>query len=125
MKLHRSPTLGKPLAIKRGNVTVKVYAGKNRVNGTNYQQFTLAYYDGARRQRKNFSDLEEAKREAELAATKLASGEGQVLRLTSLDRAHYLQALDTLRPFNRQLNLAVAEYVEAIKLLPPNTSLRE
>ena len=87
--------------------------------------FTLAYYDGAKRVKKRFADLEEAKQEAELAATKLANGEGQVLRLTSLDRANYLQALDTLRPLGRQLNLAVAEYVEAVKLLPPNTSLRE
>jgi hypothetical protein len=104
---------GKPLAIKCGNVTVKIYVGTNRVKGTDYEQFTLAYYDGAHRRKKRFADLEEAKREAELAATKLASGEGQVLRLTSLDRAHYLQALDTLRPLGRQLNLAVAEYAEA------------
>ncbi len=116
---------GKPLAIKRGNVTVKIYAGKNRVNGTDYQQFTLAYYDGARRQKKRFSDLEEARQEAELAATKLANGEGQVLRLTSMDRANYLQSLDTLRPLGRQLCLAVAEYVDSIKLLPEGTSLRE
>ena len=98
MKTNLSPTLGKPLVTKRGNVTVKIYAGKNRVNGTNYHQFTLAYYDGAKRVKKSFSDLEEAKQEAELAATKLANGEGQVLRLTSLDRANYLQALDTLAP---------------------------
>jgi DNA-binding XRE family transcriptional regulator len=103
VKTNLSPTPGKPLAIKRGNVTVKVYAGRNRVNGTNYQQFTVAYYDGAQRRKKRYADLEEAKREAKLAATKLANGEVQVLRLTSLDRANYLQALDTLRPLGRQL----------------------
>ena len=91
MKTNLSPASGKPLVIKRGNVTVKIYTGKNRVNGTSYQQFTLAYYDGAKRMKKRFSDLEEAKQEAELAATKLANGEGQVLRLTSLDRANYLK----------------------------------
>ena len=125
MKTNLSPTPGRPLVIKRGNVTVKIYAGKNRVNGTNYHQFTLAYYDGAHRRKKRFSELEEAKQEAELAATKLANGEGQVLRLTSLDRANYLQALDTLRPLGRPLNLAIAEYVEVMKLLPPGVSLRE
>ena len=125
MKTQSSPGPGKPLVTKRGNVTVKIYAGKNRVNGTTYHQFTLAYYDGAKRVKKRFSDLEEAKQEAELAATKLANGEGQVLRLTSLDRANYLQALDTLRPLGRQLNLAVAEYAEVMKLLPPGVSLRE
>ena len=125
MKAHASPSPGKPLLIKRGNVAVKIYASKNHVNGTTYDQFTLAYYDGAQRRMKRFSSLDEAKQEAELAATKLANGEGQVLRLTSLDRANYLQAVETLRPFGRQLNLAVAEYVEALQLLPQGASLRE
>jgi integrase len=125
MKAKSLPALGKPLPIKCGNVTVKIYVGENRVNGTTYRQFTLAYYDGTKRVKKRFADLQEAKREAELTATKLANGESQVLRLTSLDRANYLQAIESLRPLGRQLNLAVAEYVEAVKLLPPNTSLRE
>ncbi len=125
MKTKSLPASGKPFTLKRGSIVVKIYVGENRVNGTSYQQFTLAYHDGVKRVKKRFSDLEEAKQEAELAATKLANGEGQVLRLTSLDRANYLQAVEALRSFGRQLNLAVAEYVEAIKLLPPNVSLRE
>ena len=125
MKSKSSPAPGKPFVLKRGNVTVKIYEGTNRVNGTDYQQFTLAYYDGAVRRKKRFSDLAEAKQEAELAVTKLANGEGQVLRLTSSDRATYLQALDTLRPLGRPLNLALAEYADAVKLLPPGVSLRE
>lgn len=125
MKAPSSPILGKPAIIRCGNVSVKIYSGTNSVNGTKYEQFTLAYYDGAKRIKKRFSDFQKAKQEAELAATKLANGEGQVLRLTSLDRAHYLQALDTLRPLGRALNLAVAEYAEVVKLLPPGFSLRE
>jgi hypothetical protein len=66
--------------------------GQKPCQWTNYRQFALAHYDGAKRVKKRFPDLDEAKQEAELAAPKLASGEGQVLRLTSLDRAHYLQA---------------------------------
>ena len=49
MKTNATPALKRPLEIKRGNVTVKIYAGKNRVNGTVYPQFTLTYYDGAKR----------------------------------------------------------------------------
>ena len=63
--------------------------------------------------------------EAELVATKLAYGENDVLRLTSADRANYVQVVDLLNSFNRPLNLAVAEYVEALKLLPTGTSLKE
>ncbi len=44
---------------------------------------------------------------------------------TDKNRVNYLQALDTLRSLGRQLNLAVAEYAEAMKLLPPGTSLCE
>jgi hypothetical protein len=83
MKTKPSPALKRPIEIKRGNVTVKIYAGKNRVNGTVYPQFTLTYYDGAQRKKKRFADLGEARREAEFTATKLASGENEVLRLTS------------------------------------------
>lgn len=125
MKAKLVPKPGEPLLFKSGNVTVKLYSGTNCVNGVSYQQFTLAYYDGAKRVKKRFSDLEEARKEAHLAATKLANGENHVLRLTSLDRAHYLHALETLRPLGRPLNLAVSEYAEALKMLPPGTSLRE
>jgi hypothetical protein len=75
MKAKLSSSGRKPLAIKSGNVTVKIYAGKNRVNGKNYRQSTLAYYDGARRVKKRFSDFEETKREGELAADRLANGD--------------------------------------------------
>jgi integrase len=125
MKAIKSPTEKIPLVLKRGNVRVKIYVGKNHVNGKNYPQFTLAYYDGVKRVKKRFADLEKAKQEAELALTKLTSGENQVLHFTPFDRANYLHALAALRPLGRPLNLAVTEYVEAIKLLPPGTSLRE
>jgi integrase len=125
MKTKPSPALKRPIEIKRGNVTVKIYAGKNRVNGTVYPQFTLTYYDGAQRKKKRFADLGEAKREAEFTATKLASGENEVLRLTSADRANYMQAISQLRPLNVPLNLAVLEYVSAVKHLPDGSTLKE
>ena len=84
VKAKSLPAPGKPFVLKGGNVTVKIYVGENRTNGVTYPQFTLAYYDGARRVKKNFTDLVEAK---------LANGEGQVLRLMTLDRANYLQAI--------------------------------
>jgi hypothetical protein len=155
----------KPIEVKRGNVTVKIYQGKNRFNGIDYPQFTLTYYEGtgnmyltqtsrctgiadcldnknARsfQQRnfgvcglrlsicvkyifpeKRFADLAEARREAESSAEKLSKGEGEVLHLTSVDRTIYVQALDNLRP----LNVAVSEYLSAIKQLPQGATLKE
>jgi integrase len=125
VKTNVSPVLKRPLEIKRGNVTVKIYTGKNRVNGTAYPQFTLTYYDGAQRKKKRFADLAEARREAEFTAAKLASGENEVLRLTSTDRAIYMQALGQLRPLNVPLNLAVLEYVSSVKHLPEGSTLKE
>jgi hypothetical protein len=89
-----------PMEIKRGNVIVKIYRGKNRVNGAAYDQFTVIYYDGAQRKKKRFADLEVAKREAALVGTKLANGEIEVLRLTPADRALYVQSVDLLRPLS-------------------------
>ncbi len=125
MKAKPSSASTKPFLIKRGNVSVKIYTGTNTFNGGDYPQYTLAYYDGNSRRKKTFSNLDEAKREAELTVTKLANGEGAVLRLISIDRANYLQALETLRPLGKDLRFAIAEYAEAIKLLPHGTTLRD
>ena len=62
-----------PIKVKRGNVTVKIYQGNNR-STTLTPQFTLTYYEGARRMKKRFADLAEARREAEFTADKLSRG---------------------------------------------------
>jgi len=125
MKMNCTLAPKKPLEIKRGNVTVKVYVGTNRVGGKEYPQYTLTYYSGSQRIKKRFADLEEAKREAELAACKLASGENEILKLTSTDRAIYVQATELLQPLNLPLNVAVNEYVSAVRRLPEGSTLRE
>ena len=125
MKKPQYPKKGRPLEVHRGSVTVRIYAGNNQANGRTYKQFTLVHHDGTQRKRRNFSNLASAKREAELVATKLARSEGDVLRLTAADRAIYLQALDHLRPFSMPLNVAVLDYVSALKGLPAGASLKE
>jgi len=115
----------RPLEIKNGNVTVKIYTVKNRVNGASYPQFTLVHYLGSQRIKRKFADLKEARREAELVAAKLASGENEVLRLTSTDRVVYLQARAELHSLNLPLNVAVSEYVNAVKRLPQGVKLSE
>ena len=104
---------------------MKIYQGLNRVNGIDYPQFTLTYYEGADRKKKRFADLAEARREAEFTAERLSKGEGQVLNLTSVDRSIYVQVLENLSPYNIPLNVAVLEYVSAIKHLPQGATLKE
>jgi integrase len=125
MKANLTSIRHKPVEIKRGNVTVKIYSGANRVADKVYPQFTLVYYDGSQRKKVRFADMGEAKREAELVATKLANGENEVLRLTSTDRAVYVQAVAHLRPLDVPLNVAVLEYVSAVKSLPEGATLKE
>ena len=125
MKNPVNPSENEPIKVKRGNVTVKIYKGENTVAGKVYPSFTLVYYSGAQRIKRKFADMEEATREAELAATKLANGENEVLKLTSKDRAIYVQAVEELRPFNLPVHLAAIEYANAAKLLPAGVTIRE
>jgi len=113
------------VVIRRGNVAVKIYSGQNRVGDTVYPQFALVYYSGSKRIKRNFASLDEAKREAEIAAVKLANGEGEILKLTSTDRAIYIEAVELLRPLNLALNTAAKEYVRAVQQLPQGVTLRE
>ena len=111
--------------IQRGNVKISIFSASQIVGGKTYPQFRFTYYSGAQRIRKRFASLEAAKGEAELVATKLANGENEVLKLTSTDRAIYVQACDTIRPLNLPLNVATLEYVNAVKRLPQGVSLHE
>jgi hypothetical protein len=52
---------------------LKICAGKNRVYGTTYPQYTLTFYDGAQRKKMRFADLAKVRHEAEFTADKLAS----------------------------------------------------
>jgi integrase len=82
-----------------------------------YERFTVTYYrtDGVKqiRCRRSFSSLQDARFEAGRAATAIANGEADILKLTSADRATYLRAMDALRPLGIPLHVAIEEYVEA------------
>lgn len=89
--------------------------------------FMVAYYLGSRRVRRKFNTLEKARKEASIAATKIANGETEVLKLTGPQRGDYVHAMNKLREWkpDAELNLAVADYVAAVRRLPENTSLKE
>ena len=114
----------KPRVVRRGSVAVKIYEVNNRSGDTDYLQFVVAWRDadGQRRLRK-FSDETEARTEAELTATKLAAGEGDVLTLTSSDRTQYLAARSIADRLGVPLVSAVEDYAAAKGLLPAGTHL--
>lgn len=139
MKNKPETTEKGPLEVaKQGSISVPIYATTNRIYRLNpatgqkelkseHPQFTVIYYEGSRRVKRKFADLEKARREAELAKIKLANGELEVLKLTGTDRADYVHAMRHLREWNQNahLNLAVNDYVAAMKRLPENVSLKE
>jgi integrase len=136
--------------VKEGSVSVPIYAHTNVIpqrdpetgkilyetspDGTRkalvkYQSeiYTIAYYSGSKRVRQKFSDLAKARREAGIAAIKLANGEAEALKLTGGDRADYIRAMQKLREWkpDADLNLAMTDYVAAVRRLPDNVSLKD
>jgi hypothetical protein len=85
---------------------VWLYPIRNRVGDRVYVQYTLVDYQGGKQLRREFFGLAEAKAEGELVAVKLASGEGEALKLSGVDRAVYLHAMQTLRPLGISLSTA-------------------
>jgi integrase len=117
-----------PIRKKRRRKTIVVQSGlakiypesyTKRVGGRRrrYQRFTVSHYrvEGKKRTRyrKSFSSLEDARFEAERVATAIANGEGDVLKLTSTDRASYLHAIARLEPIGIPLHAAIEEYITA------------
>ncbi|MBL9135777.1 MAG: hypothetical protein JNK85_07910, partial [Verrucomicrobiales bacterium] len=109
-----------------GSVTVRIYHGINQVAGRDYPQHTVVYHEtDGRRVRRRFNDLADAKQEAEQIAMRLSRRQASILSLSDDDRAFYAQATELLKPFNKPLNLAVEEYVGALRLLPPGVRLHD
>jgi integrase len=154
--MEKNPSEGKkekrgPLEVVRaGSVSVPIYRHKNIIpqrdglgqiiygppdeNGrkrglVKYESFiyTIAYYQGSQRVRQKFSDLEEARREAELAAIQIGNGEIEALNLKGHDRTDYVRSMQILREWKPEasLLLAINDYVPAVKRLPENTTLKE
>ena len=142
---------GKPFWVEKvGSIAVPIYSHTNKIpardpktkailfdvqpDGTKLSRvkyahpiYTVAYYEGTRRIRLKFSSLDDAKREASLAAIKLANGETEALKLKGHDRGDYVRAMQKLQTWKPDANLgaAVNDYVDAVARLPQHVSLQE
>lgn len=142
-----------PKKLKEGSAKVTIYRQANpsrrrnsitgawEPTGAVHDEFVLAYYHGVRQVvdpttqaskslpklvRCKFARCSDAEREARFVLVRLASAEGDVLKLTGLDRAAYVQATQRLHEWraDADLNLAIADYVAAARRLPATTSLQ-
>lgn len=103
----------KPVVVKTGGTSVKIYASESRGR----PRFVLAYHLAGKRVLRTFGDMKDARREAEITAARLESGQRATMELRDADRESYVAALRTLEPFGLPLHAAVAEYAAARELL--------
>lgn len=109
-----------PIRVTRHGFTVNIYRQQPR---SKYVSFVLSYYLNGVRKRPTFSRFEDAKREAELVALKLATREADVLQLHSDDRIVYIRAKKLLEPLGISLDVAISEYCHAKKVLGTSGTL--
>ena len=113
----------RPIFVRNGNVTLKIYQGTSAKNGVDYPLFTLCYYEGGARKRRAFGSLDDAKTEAGKVADRLNQGERDVLKLTNSDQQSYVIASRELKPLGVPMLDAVRQYIAAAKALPTGASL--
>ncbi len=105
---------GKPFCIIRHqSASVPIYAYE--VHGK--VRYTVAFYMDGRRHRRMFTDLDEAKREAKLAAEKIQRGLQSNNDLRPAEREAFLVAQRILKEIDVPLVPAVEEYVRCRKVL--------
>ena len=103
-----------PIIVQRGSSIVKIYRDETKASGIYYR---VTFYKGGKRCRVNFTDLAEAKAEAEAKAAQLSRGDLEALHINGRDRLIYGRALEAIRPLNLQLDEAALEFVEAKKIM--------
>src|SRR5262249_14545254 len=104
-----------PIIVKKRGATAKIYRGTNRDKPI----YTVTYLGPDGRQRRNFADLDEAKREAANIADKLAGFDAGALRLNGNDALKYQEAQQAIAASGSilSLNAMIQEYVRARQIL--------
>jgi len=102
-----------PEVVTVGSVSVRIYFTPSHGSDS----YTLCYYQDGVRHRPTFPDLERAKKEAKIVASRLGSKDADVLALSSGDRAAHLRARELLGSVGVSIEAAVAQFVEAKKAL--------
>ncbi len=106
--------MNSPIEISNGQNTVKIYTGS--INGRPYYQ--ISFYRAGRRERRTFSDKQEAKREAKAILGQLASQAADVEEaITATDVESLVAARRALKGIDLPLHLAVEGFAEAVRKL--------
>jgi integrase len=102
-----------PLQIRKGHATVKIYEVKNR--GT--VNYCVSYVSPTGRQRRNFANLDLARREANSIAQQLAAGDMEALKLTGREKQIYVEAERAIATTGLPLHSVAHEFARAFEIL--------
>jgi integrase len=113
------------LLVTHGSAVAKIYIRDREKNGTKYTEHAVVYHDGAKRVRRYFSDLDEAKQEAERALIALVNGQTKALTLNNAEAESYTLAAEALKPTGINLLTAAREYRNAFDLLKGKATIND
>jgi integrase len=102
-----------PLTVKKGHAVVKIYRVKNR-DAVNY---CVSYIGATGRQRRNFAQLDLARREAASLAQHLAAGDMEALKLTGREKQIYVEAERAIARTGLPLHTVAHEFARAHEIL--------
>ena len=111
--MKRQTQNGFPMTIKKGHAVVKIYRVKNR----DLVNYCVSYVSATGRQRRNFADLDLAKREAGNIAQTLADGDLEALKLTGAERQIYVEAERAIAGTGLPLHSVAHEFARAFNIL--------
>jgi integrase len=102
-----------PITVKKGHATVKIYRVKNR----DAHYYCVSYVSATGRQRRNFADVDLAKREAANVAQHLADGDMEALKLTGREKQIYVEAERAIAGTGLPLHSIAHEFARAFDIL--------
>src|SRR3954471_9250819 len=102
-----------PYTHSKGSVSIKIYRTPTR----GCDSYTLSYWQDGVRKRPTFTTFDKALKEAKDVALKLGSASGDVLTLTSADRATHLRCRELANQIGMPLEVIVSQMVEMKRIL--------
>jgi len=121
-----------PITISQGDVEARIYRTPTKVRGTNYGTYTLCWHLSGKRQRRRFSDLDQARAEGDRIVRENSQGSLAVAALSAAERISLEAALVELAKAEGTGATSPARLIELIKeysaariLLPKGTALPE
>ncbi|MBL9172677.1 MAG: site-specific integrase [Verrucomicrobiales bacterium] len=117
----------KATVVRVAGIEARIYSNPLRTQGRVYPSFLCKWPDPihGRQATKRFANLEEAKQHAAEKCRQIANGQASAASISNRDAASLGEARELLGPLQTEIHVAARAYAEAVKELPPGTSLME